>query len=150
MIKEEFSKVYELLIHNYTNIEIDPLTPKLHYQFFKEIPIDKFKKAVIRIIGEEEFFPKTATINKYLREISGIPTLAEVRSHIYKIIDTYHKGGWSSKDYPDIVCRIIKDCGHISSIMQLSNDDFISITKRKYTDIAEEIKKEDNNGKQLR
>ena len=149
LTKEEFKIVYELIAVNYTIIEVSPLTPKLHYKYFKEIPVENFKVAILRVIEESELYPSVATIKKYLREAAGIPTLEEVYDNIYKIMKICRKGSWSKKDYPDIVGRIIDECGYISGISLLSNDEFLSKIKGKYYNIVEEIKKEQDIKNQL-
>ena len=149
MTKEEFRDIYKTISINYSHIEINPLLPKLHYKYFKEIPVDKFKEAIIKVIERSEFYPTIATINNYLKEISGIPSLEEVYGHIENIKKISQRGSWSSKDYPEIVKRIIDECGHITGIEQLSNDEYLSKIRRKYYDIVEDIKKEQDKGNQL-
>tara|TARA_Y100000310_G_C20486616_1_gene717174 strand:- start:64 stop:540 length:477 start_codon:yes stop_codon:yes gene_type:complete len=149
LTKQEFRDIYKTISYNYQNIEVNPFTPKLHYRYFKEVPVEKFKAAIVKTIAESEFYPSVATINKYLKEVSGIPALEEIYEHIYNIMGICHKGSWSPKDYPEIVVRIIEECGHITGIMQLSNDEFLSKIKTKYYDIVEIIKKEQDNKTQL-
>ena len=149
MTKAEFRDIYKTISFNYSHIEINPFTPKLHYKYFKEVPAEKFKAAIVKVIEESEFYPTVATIKKYLKEVSGIPTLEEVYANISNIMEICHRGSWSKKDYPDIVGRIIDECGYISGISQLSNDEYLSKIKGKYYNIVEEIKKEQDIKNQL-
>ena len=149
MTKKEFIDIYKTISINYSYIEVNPLVPKLHYKYFKEIPVEKFKAAIIKLIEKEEYYPSVGTINKYLEEVSGIPSLEEVYDHIESIKHISQRGSWSSKDYPEIVKRIIDECGYISGIMQLSNDEYLSKIRRKYYDIVEDIKKEQDKSNQI-
>jgi len=80
MDKAQFRADMARLKAGFPSTKLTSSTMSLYWDYFKDIDSDKFKKIVVEILAKEEFFPKIATIRKYLSKglIAGIPTLLDV------------------------------------------------------------------------
>ena len=151
MTKKEFKIIFSTkLIDAFPHSGADKNTMRLFWDHFKDIPVDKFTEAVYRVVSEESFFPSVGKLNKHLNDISGIISFDEAYVLIQEIKDKTYSGSWRRSDYPEIVVKIIDDCGLISSISKLSSEEEHYIVKKRYKDIIQDLKRQDDGIKQLR
>ena len=151
LTKEEFRVIFSNeLIGAFPSTEINKFTTKLYWEHFREIPVDKFAEAAHRAVSELSFFPKIGQLNKYLNDIAGVISYDEACVLIEEVLDKSYNGSWKSSDYPEIVGNIIEKCGGVSYMRQMTADTKLITLKKIYNDIVQDIKKKNNEVKQLR
>lgn len=90
MNKEIFKQEIQKLSMAY-DTEVKEGTLVIYWQWFKTIKPEAFIQAVDRCILLEQFFPKIATINRYLNQslIDSIPTELDVHNDLKRAILKY-------------------------------------------------------------
>ena len=151
MTKEQFKVIFSTkLVRAFPNAAVNKFTTKLYWDQFKDIPADKFSKASDKAIKESKYFPSVAELNEHIDNISGIISFEEAYTAILEIRDKSYSGSWKRSDYPALVGDIIDRSGYISSIMKMSADEMLFSIKKRYIDIVQEIKRNEDNVRQLR
>ena len=151
MTKEEFKIIFSTkLIDAFPHSEAGKHTARLFWDHFKEIPSDKFAMAAHMAVEESKYFPSVSEIREYISNVSGIISFDETYVLIQEIKDKAYNGSWRRSDYSEIVVKIIDDCGLISRLSRLTSEEELYIVKKKYRDIVQDLKRQDDGIKQLR
>ena len=146
MTKEEFRVIFAKELESaFPAIEIDKSTAKVYWNHFSNVPADRFVEAVNRAVGEHGYFPPIGIINKHLEVLSGILSFDETYLLIDEVLDKSYSGSWNSSNYPEIVSRIIEKSGGVSSIRQMTIEEKHIAIRKKYKEIAQDLKMQNNN-----
>ena len=151
MTDAQFKVIFSTkLVQAFPNTEVNKFTTKLFWDYFKEIPPDKFSDAVHIAIMKSKFFPTVNDLIKCLDEVAGILSFEETYSKIDEVNEEIRKtGSWSSKNYPEIVSIIIERSGHIEGVNRMSADEKHRIIKKNHNNIVQELRKKSYDVKKL-
>lgn len=91
MKKSEFQTMMSMVLAAYPNAKIPKPTVKVYWLRFQGVDSEAFYRATQEAIGESEYFPTIARINKFLPKPpeQEIPSEAEVMCDLYNAIRKY-------------------------------------------------------------
>lgn len=122
MKAEDFAKSM-IFLNNAYRQEMNNTQVSVWYNFFRDVPLDKFNLAIVRIIEKEKYFPSVATIRQELAMIDN-PHLqldaAEEWEKVIKAISRYgsYRADEAMQEFNPVTAAVVKRLGGFTSICQ--------------------------------
>lgn len=120
MTGQEFVKSMTFLAKAYRQ-EIDETQVGVWYNFFRDVPLEKFNMAIVRIIEKDRYFPTVATIRQELASIENPHLQLDASEEWEKVLEgiQYHGAYGANKAVAElnpVTAAVVKRIGGFSEL----------------------------------
>ena len=122
MKAEEFAKSM-IFLNNAYRQEMNQTQVSVWYNFFRDVPLDKFNLAIVRIIEKERYFPTVATIRQELAMIDNPHLQLDAAEEWEKVLTAMRRyGSWRADvavaELNPVTAAVVKRIGGFTSLCQ--------------------------------
>lgn len=122
MKAEEFAKSM-IFLNNAYRQEMNQTQVSVWYNFFRDVPLEKFNLAIVRIIEKERYFPTVATIRQELAMIDNPHLQLDAAEEWEKVLTAMRRyGSWQADvavaELNPVTAAVVKRIGGFTSLCQ--------------------------------
>lgn len=122
MKAEEFAKSM-IFLNNAYRQEMNQTQVSVWYNFFRDVPLEKFNLAIVRIIEKEKFFPTVATIRQELAMIDNPHLQLDAAEEWEKVLVAMRQyGSWQADvavaEMNPVTAAVVKRIGGFTNLCQ--------------------------------